>query len=137
MLRSATYPATIESISEWLNGHSKEWDDGTAFRFAVEFQYELIGCTDIDEILNGRGDLGYWFARSAWGKGFATEAARAVVEFAFETLGLDGLSSGHASDNPASGRVLEKIGFRRVKEVTLWSNPRSMEIKQVAYVLDR
>ncbi len=62
-----------------------------------------------------RGDaaeLGYWIAPDAWGQGFATEAATAIVRFAFDTLGLSHLTSGHAVDNPASGRVLTKLGFR-------------------------
>ena len=46
------------------------------------------------------------------------------MEFAFETLGLDGLKSGHASDNLASGAVLLKLGFVHVGDETLWSKPR-------------
>lgn len=63
---------------------------------------------------NDRGDaaeLGYWIAPDAWGRGFATEAATAIVCLAFDTLGLSHLTSGHAVDNPASGRVLTKLGF--------------------------
>lgn len=57
-------------------------------------------------------ELGYWLTPSAWGKGYATEAARAVVDIARHTLGLMRLVSGHFVDNPASGRVLAKLGFR-------------------------
>ncbi len=57
-------------------------------------------------------ELGYWLGPDVWGKGFATEAAMAVTRFAFDTLGLARLTSGHAIDNPASGRVLTKLGFR-------------------------
>ena len=58
-------------------------------------------------------ELGYWIVPSCWGLGFATEAGRAVVELAHGSLRVDRLVSGHFVDNPASGRVLEKLGFVR------------------------
>ncbi len=61
---------------------------------------------------DGEGtELGYWIARRHSGVGYATEAARALVETA-RHMGLAGLDAGHFTDNPASGRVLAKAGFR-------------------------
>ena len=57
-------------------------------------------------------ELGYWLTPNAWGKGYATEAARAVVGMARYALGLQRLTSGYFVDNPASGRVLTKLGFK-------------------------
>jgi RimJ/RimL family protein N-acetyltransferase len=57
-------------------------------------------------------ELGYWLTPDAWGRGYATEAGRAVLSIARHALGLKRLHSGHFVDNPASGRVLEKLGFR-------------------------
>jgi RimJ/RimL family protein N-acetyltransferase len=54
--------------------------------------------------------MGYWIARQHWGRGFATEAAEALIDIA-RTLGLASLEGSHFIDNPASGRVLEKLGF--------------------------
>ncbi|MBV9086219.1 MAG: GNAT family N-acetyltransferase [Acidobacteriaceae bacterium] len=59
-----------------------------------------------------RGELGYWLGIPFWGRGYATEAARAVVGYAFETLKLHRIYAGHFSGNEASGRVLEKIGMK-------------------------
>ncbi len=56
-------------------------------------------------------ELGYWISPTHWGSGIATEAARAVVAFGFESLGLPVLTSGYFEDNPPSGRVLRKLGF--------------------------
>lgn len=56
-------------------------------------------------------ELGYWLAPAHWGREFITEAATAVVAFGFETLGLPAIMSGFFEENPASGRVLEKLGF--------------------------
>lgn len=55
--------------------------------------------------------LGYWLARDQWGQGYATEAGRAVVALADESLRLPRIKACHALDNPASGRVLRKLGF--------------------------
>ena len=58
------------------------------------------------------GDLGYALHPDAWGQGFATEAARAVRDLGFGTLGLHRLHANCWPENPASARVLEKIGMR-------------------------
>lgn len=70
---------------------------------------ELIGCVGLGEV-EGEVELGYWFARKHWGKGYATEAARAVLRLA-RVLGHREVVAGHFIDNPASGRVLRKAGF--------------------------
>ena len=57
--------------------------------------------------------MGYWIARPNWGRGFATEAGAALIEIA-RTLGLRQLEGSHFLDNPASGQVLEKLGFEPV-----------------------
>jgi len=63
-------------------------------------------------------ELGYYVARQSWGRGIATEAASPIVAFGFDTLGLPWLKSGHFVDNPASGRVLRKLGFVEVARAT-------------------
>ncbi len=55
--------------------------------------------------------LGYWLSPDHWGRGYATEAGRAVVALADASLRLPHLAAAHAVDNPASGRVLRKLGF--------------------------
>ncbi|WP_417322270.1 GNAT family N-acetyltransferase [Erythrobacter aureus] len=71
---------------------------------------EVIGCIGIDPMGNGDVELGYWVARHHWGHGFASEAARGVLDVA-KLLGHTRIVAGHFIDNPASGRVLRKIGF--------------------------
>ncbi len=56
-------------------------------------------------------EVGYWFGRPHWGRGYATEALRAALARAAQGWGVRALLSGHFVDNPASGRVLEKAGF--------------------------
>lgn len=73
---------------------------------------ELIGGVGFGRMPDGEQEFGYWIVRPHWGQGYATEAARAVVEIARDSLRLKRLRAGHFLDNPASGRVLAKLGFR-------------------------
>ena len=57
-------------------------------------------------------EIGYWLGVPFWGQGYATEAARAVIDHAFDDLGYDAVAGGARVSNPASRRVLEKCGFQ-------------------------
>ena len=70
----------------------------------------LIGSCGLGRRPSGAVELGYWIARPFWGRGFATEASAALVAIA-RALRLPRLQASHFLDNPASGRVLEKLGF--------------------------
>jgi RimJ/RimL family protein N-acetyltransferase len=61
---------------------------------------------------NHHAELGYWIGVPYWGHGYATEAARALVQHGFEALNLTRIYAFHFKHNPASGRVLQKIGMR-------------------------
>lgn len=135
MLRMASFPPDREEIESWFADHQRQWSAGEAYRFAVERRERLIGLVDIDEIADGNGELGYWFERASWGHGYASEAALAVVRFALDVVGLSGLRSGHATDNPASGRVLLKLGFRPRDTVRRSSRSRGETITQRRYLL--
>ena len=70
----------------------------------------LAGSCGLGRRPSGAVELGYWIARPFWGRGLATEAGTALVDIA-RTLGFPSLEASHFTDNPASGRVLEKLGF--------------------------
>ena len=72
-------------------------------------QGDVIGCIGIDP-RDGDIDMGYWIARAHWAKGYATEAGRAVLEMA-QMMRHTRITASHYVDNPASGRVLRKLGF--------------------------
>lgn len=94
-----------------------------------------IGCTGLGD---DRGDIeiGYWLARPFWGQGYATEAGRGVLEIA-RLLGHTRARAGHFVDNPASGRVLRKLGFRPTGERRArFSCARGREVPSLEYVLD-
>ena len=133
MLRTATFPPSLDETRQWLAGHADEWAGGIAYRFAVVLGDEVIGCADVEDVADGCGDLGYFLEPAVWGRGFAREAAEAVMTFAFADLGLRRLVAGHAADNPGSGRVLEKLGFSCTGEASVWSRSRQTEIRQLRY----
>jgi RimJ/RimL family protein N-acetyltransferase len=72
----------------------------------------VIGLTPHGE--HSSAELGYYVSRGRWGQGFATEAGACVVRLGIEQLGYSRLTSGYHADNPASGRVLEKLGFKPI-----------------------
>jgi len=76
---------------------------------------ELLGVISLvphDE--SHSAELGYYLGRPHWGQGLATEAAQAIVRMGFDIKGYAKLTSRHHADNPASGRVLAKLGFKPV-----------------------
>jgi RimJ/RimL family protein N-acetyltransferase len=135
MLSLASFPPVLEDLRRWLSPHETEWTSGTAYRFAVISDAHVIGCADLDGIKARSGSLGYWLDEAAWGRGLASEAAAAVLNFARESLGLVHLRSGHAFDNPASGRVLTKLGFRWIGDADTWSRARQQMIVHRKYEL--
>ena len=70
----------------------------------------IVGACGLGRRPSGAVEMGYWIARPYWGNGFATEASRALIDIA-RALKLPRLEASHFIDNPASGRVLEKLGF--------------------------
>ncbi|WP_245766717.1 GNAT family N-acetyltransferase [Streptomyces colonosanans] len=86
-----------------------------AWGLAVEG--ELIGQISLRRRTPGMATLSYILREDTWGNGYATEAAKRVVQFAFTTAGLERLEAMHHPSNPASGRVLTKAGFIRTSTV--------------------
>lgn len=82
-------------------------------------------------------EFGYWLGRDHWGLGYATEAGRALLAFAFGPLGLSRIRSGVFRDNPASLMVQAKLGFAKTGESRRMSLARGCEVAHIDTVLDR
>jgi ribosomal-protein-alanine N-acetyltransferase len=107
-----------ESLIEALIDSQKK---GKSFHWIIVHGGNAVGLASIIDVLRehrcwtlNRAELAYWVAPEAQGRGLATEAASKIMEFGFSRLGLNKLRAYHASDNPISGRVIQKLGFRRV-----------------------
>jgi RimJ/RimL family protein N-acetyltransferase len=101
---------------EWIGSHTEALEKGEAVTFAIVEKEtgELCGAIALHFApMHRRAEVGYWISPERWNRGYCTEAARAVLQYGFETLNLNRIHSGHFGSNPASGRVLEKIGMTR------------------------
>jgi ribosomal-protein-alanine N-acetyltransferase len=107
--------------------------DGTGATWAIVRDGRAVGCIGLDAITwemrawrVDRAELGYWLAKAEWNQGLMTEAARAIVRFGFETLGLHKIGVGCLVENEASRRVIERVGFRYVGrlEDDVWRDGR-------------
>lgn len=117
-LASAPWPYRLEDAQAFLGvERGTEAPTFLIFRRTMGAP-QLVGTIGLARHSNGEVELGYWIARPFWGLGYATEAGAAVVAIARDGLRLSKLVSRHFTDNPASGRVLEKIGFKDRGTVT-------------------
>ncbi|MBN9534390.1 MAG: GNAT family N-acetyltransferase [Alphaproteobacteria bacterium] len=110
-LARVPHPFTRAHAEDFLRSSIEAHAAGTAFRFSIlrkagEMHIGSIGLS----LRDGVFELGYWLGRPYWGQGFATEAARRVAGFAFYNLKATRIVAGRFYDNPASGRVLAKLG---------------------------
>lgn len=124
------WPYTIDDARTWVE------DEGET-TFAITFAGHLIGITGYMPDGHGSAEIGYWLDRGHWGQGFATEAAGALIRHAFRTDGFAKLTCGHFHDNPASARVIAKLGFERVGEANCWCEARAREVPAIRYELVR
>jgi ribosomal-protein-alanine N-acetyltransferase len=110
---SIPHPYTEDHAEQWIRQQPEQWAVGKAVNFAISHPdntlYGSIGLGIVPTF--NLAEMGYWVGKPYWGKGFATEAAQAMLAFGFETLGLNRIQATHFSNNPASGRVMEKIGM--------------------------
>jgi RimJ/RimL family protein N-acetyltransferase len=108
------YPYTEEAAREWIALCEAEGEPTRSF--AVEVDGVLAGGVGIEIRAGeqtGSAEIGYWLGRRFWGRGVATAAVRAVLTYAFDTLGLRRIEARVFAWNPASAHILEKAGFRQ------------------------
>jgi [ribosomal protein S5]-alanine N-acetyltransferase len=110
------HPYPIGGAEGWIGAHTEQWDAGNQLVLAVCERHEpesIIGAISLALTTeHARGELGYWISVERWGRGFATEAARAVVTYGFTDLALHRIQARHFVRNPASGRVMQKLGMQ-------------------------
>jgi RimJ/RimL family protein N-acetyltransferase len=111
------HPYPSADAEEFFRGLRQGFVDGKSINLAItlEATNELIGAIGLEGLdhPSRRAELGYWIGVPHWGNGYATEAARALIDFAFRRLDLNRIHAHHFARNPASGRVLTKCGMRR------------------------
>lgn len=114
---SLPHPYPANEAERYFARQQAESEAGRSVTFTIEHKAEgwfcgLVELRDIDRE-HSQGELSFWLAVEAWGQGYMSEVVQAVVRFGFEGLGLNRLYAYHMLRNPASGRVLEKNGFKQ------------------------
>jgi ribosomal-protein-alanine N-acetyltransferase len=114
-------PDSVETCFQWLQLHRDRFRERTGIRWAIvaEGARNSIGSIGLTVTTNEArtAEIGAVIARAHWGKGIGTAAARLVVRYAFDRLGLAEIRADLLQSNVASGRVLEKLGFQFAQTV--------------------
>ncbi|MBE2222892.1 MAG: GNAT family N-acetyltransferase [Anaerolineae bacterium] len=108
------HPYEDGMAEEWISTHQAVFDEGDGVTFAITLREtgELVGAISLRTATRfHRAEMGYWIGEPYWGKGYCTEAAKAVIAYGFDELNLNRVLAYHLARNPASGRVMEKAGM--------------------------
>lgn len=131
------YPYTTEAADDWISKQDELWAAGNNIPLAITIGSALIGGIGVGVREHGDWELGYWLGEPYWNRGYASEAAVALRDHAFEARGLDRIVAGHYADNHASGSILGKLGFRYTKESSRFSLARGTHVRCLDMVLPR
>lgn len=136
------YPYTPHDARQWLEG-LEEGEFVRAISLADEaagahVPRDLLGITGYLPSSDGASaEIGYWIGKPYWGRGYATEAAHALIGYAFSRGGFEALTCCHFADNHASARVIEKLGFTSTGTCSCWCEARRVEAPAEHYELAR
>jgi [ribosomal protein S5]-alanine N-acetyltransferase len=131
MLVDIELPFNEAAARRWLR-HS--WGE---LRLGVERNGTLIGGVCYICYPGGASGLGYWLGAAHWGHGYALEAAAALLHHGFAVERMQLFRSAHFVDNLASGRVLQRLGFRRAGGSGAWCPARNSMVESANYALTR
>ena len=126
------YPYSPEAAQHWLAGVA-----AGEVVFVIEHDGELVGICGYSPLADGSAEMGYWLGKPYWGRGFATEAARALMSYGFTKGGVTRFTGCHFADNPSSARVLTKLGFRPNGPHTGWCEARQKQLPTLTYTRRR
>ncbi|MFH1138351.1 MAG: GNAT family N-acetyltransferase [Pseudomonadota bacterium] len=110
------HPYQPGMAEKWIAAHPSQFynDEGVTLAITLRLEKKLIGAIGLKITKeHHRAELGYWIGHEYWNKGYCTEAAAAVVTYGFNTRNLHKICANHFESNPASGRVMTKIGMTR------------------------
>ncbi len=108
------YPYTVEHAQFWLKMSKEAFENHTGFTFGIRNKEgQLIGAIGLHDREDDKAEMGYWIGIPFWNKGYVTEAAKAMVDFGFKELDLNKIFATHFLHNPASGKIMEKIGMEK------------------------
>jgi len=104
------HPYPDGAAEQWIATHDDDYRENRNHHFAID-DGALVGSIGLIMKGDAIAEMGYWVGVPYWGRGYATEAAREVMRYGFEDCGLHRIFANYASRNPASGRVMQKLGM--------------------------
>ncbi len=129
------HPYEDGMAEQWIATHQESYEKGESVLFAIVARPDdtLIGAMGLRiHPQHANAELGYWIGKSYWNRGYATEAAHAVVAHGFKVLGLHRIYAHCFSRNPSSARILQKLGMRYEgclrQHIAKWGEFEDMEI---------
>ena len=135
-LGRAPLPYHKSDAEVWIKKCENDRAKGSEYAFVItNIEDGVIGAVGFNRAIGDVWELGYWIGKSWWGKGVATEVSRALLEWADTEFGITTFVAGHFKDNPASGRVLEKLGFEPVGEKLMFGRARGGKHPAIRYAL--
>jgi len=132
---SFPYPYTLHDARKWLRAVAKHQPETG---WAIASSQELVGGIGIHiqpDIYRHSAEMGYWLGEPFWGRGIATAAVKAVVDYVFTNFDLTRIHAGVFEWNPVSARVLEKAGFRFESRMRKAVVKDGKNIDQLMYVV--
>lgn len=108
------HPLDRQAAQDWIGERLKNHAAGTGVTFAITLPESaaVIGSIGMDIVVeHEQGRLSYWLGIAYWNRGYGTEAVTAIVDYGFNNLKLHRIYAPHFHTNPASGRVLQKVGM--------------------------
>ncbi len=110
-LARVPFPYREELAEEWIDSTHRQHAASDAWHLAITLDGALVGCVGLTRKAGAAPELGYWVGRRFWGQGIAREAAAALLEWAAREHGHTAFRASALTDNAASRRVLEALGF--------------------------
>lgn len=107
------HPYEDGMAEEWISTHQETFEQGKGVVYAITLKDgKLIGAISLMAMIEGhQAELGYWIGKPYWNRGYCTEAGKELLRYGFDVLGLNRIHSSYMARNPASGRVMQKLGM--------------------------
>ena len=129
-LANVPYPYTYDDLEDYLL-----ISDSNQFDLNIFLGNQLIGRVGLTLDGDNYYDLGYWIGKDYWGKGYATESSKKLLEYVLDKLDSPKIKSGYFVDNFSSGNVLKKLGFKEVRVEKRYSVSNKKEMDLMLVVL--
>ncbi len=112
---SIPHPYENGMAEDWIKTHPESFANDQRITYAITLKTDngLAGCVNLFDInrKSNRAEMGYWIGKPFWRAGYATEAAKAMLKYGFDEVKLNRILAKHAAHNPASGRIMQKMGM--------------------------